>query len=174
LKYRLLLMKCAKTYKSRYHSWYLLENSIDNFIAFTEFSFDIFEWFRSIWISVNWYWLKKVAEITNNVDLFFLNLFSLMIGLSNLILFFLYWSILSWRRFLISSESYQSFDIIFFLTIHSPPCLHLYILYLSRLLVFWLVFWLLFLFQSVWLIIIIINFFFLVQFLEFPGLLFLN
>jgi hypothetical protein len=143
------LVKCAEAYEFRYYSWHSLEDSIDNFIAFIEFSSDISEWFRSIWITIDWCWLKKVAEIINEIDLFFLNLFLLMIELSNLVLFFLYRSILFWKRFLASSEPYQFLDIISFLTIHSPPCLHPYISYLSRLLIFWLIFWLLFLFQSV-------------------------
>jgi hypothetical protein len=158
LKYRLLLVKCAEAYESRYYSWHLLENSIGNSIVFTEFSSDVSEWFRFIWVAVGWCWSKKVVKIINGVELFFLILFLLVVGLFNLILSFLYWSILFWMRFLISSESYQFFGIISFLTIYFLSCLHLYVSHLSRLLVFWLVFWLLFLFPSVWLIVIVFIF----------------
>jgi hypothetical protein len=42
------LVKCAEAYEFRYYSWHLLENSIDNSIVFTEFSFNISEWSRFI------------------------------------------------------------------------------------------------------------------------------
>jgi hypothetical protein len=131
-------MKCAEAYEFRFYSWHLLEDLISNSVIFTEFSFDVSEWSRSIWITVDWYWLKKIIKIINRIDLSFLDLFSLMVELFNLILFFLYWSILFWKRCLTLSESYQSLGIIFFLTIYSPSCLYLYVSHLSRLLVLWL------------------------------------